>query len=107
MGLRHGAALLLIGLSVSAMAVEPSALDRSIKDLDDQIVALSGQGRTEEALPLARQVLELRLKDGAEDPQYAASLANLALLYQSLGRYGEAEPALEQRRRRLPICRPC
>ena len=50
------------------------------------------QGRYTEAEPLFIQALDMRKKLlGAEHPDVASSLNNLALLYKSQGRYTEAE----------------
>jgi tetratricopeptide (TPR) repeat protein len=51
------------------------------------------QGRYAEAEPLYRRSLQIREQQlGAEHPDTATSLNNLALLYRSQGRYAEAEP---------------
>ena len=54
---------------------------------------LSGQGKPDEALPLAEKVLALREKVlGAEDPDVAAALNFLAGLYFYKGEFKRAEP---------------
>jgi CHAT domain-containing protein len=51
------------------------------------------------ALPLFEQARDLRKRLLTENhPAYAASLSNLALLYQAMGDYGRARPLLEQAR---------
>ena len=50
MGVRLSAVLVLIALTSSAAAFETPAIDRSIKALDQQVLALTSQGRYEEAL---------------------------------------------------------
>jgi tetratricopeptide (TPR) repeat protein len=50
-------------------------------------------GRYTEALPLAQKALEIREKAfGLVHPDVAASLHNLALLYQAMGDHAKAEP---------------
>ena len=63
-------------------------------------------GRYAEAEPLYRRSLEIREKQlGADHPDVAHSLNNLAGLYQAMGRYAEAEPlykrSLEIREKQL------
>ncbi|WP_235440906.1 tetratricopeptide repeat protein, partial [Limnoraphis robusta] len=65
--------------------------------LNQQAIQLYEQGRYDEAIPLAKRVLEMYQKLlGDEHPYVAASLNGLALLYHSQGRYSEAEPLLIQ-----------
>jgi tetratricopeptide (TPR) repeat protein len=88
--------LALAGASSLALAAD-KGVDQTIKSLEARIVELNGRGHYEEAVPLAKQVIELRRKkDGPEDRDYASALANLAMLDKSLGRYDEAQPLLEQ-----------
>ncbi|NJP12648.1 MAG: tetratricopeptide repeat protein [Leptolyngbyaceae cyanobacterium RU_5_1] len=54
---------------------------------------LKKQGRYGEAEPLYVQSFHIREQQmGADHPDVATSLNNLALLYRAQGRYGEAEP---------------
>jgi tetratricopeptide (TPR) repeat protein len=65
--------------------------------LNNQAVELYQQGKYNEAIPLAEQVLAIRKKVlGDNHPDTATSLNNLALLYKSQGRYSEAEPLYQQ-----------
>jgi tetratricopeptide (TPR) repeat protein len=58
---------------------------------------LSGRARYGEAEPLCKQVLQIRRQVlGAEHPDVAASLNNLAGLYRDQGKYEQAEPLCEQ-----------
>jgi tetratricopeptide (TPR) repeat protein len=94
----YGAAfrLLLISLPNGALAAGKSA-DQTIRSLETRIVELNSRGQYAEAVPLARQVIELRRKrSGSGDADYAAALANLALLDKNLGRLDEAQPLLEE-----------
>jgi tetratricopeptide (TPR) repeat protein len=62
------------------------------KQLNQQVIKLYQQGRYAEAIPVAEQVLAIREKAlGAEHPDVAQSLNNLAALYQFLGDYAKAE----------------
>ncbi|MEW5721813.1 MAG: tetratricopeptide repeat protein [Thermodesulfobacteriota bacterium] len=59
----------------------------------DQALALYHQGRYKEALPLAREALEVWEKEAApNDPLLAAGLTLLARLYDEAGLYAEAAP---------------
>ena len=61
--------------------------------LNQKVMELYKAGRYQEALPLARRVLEIREKARkAEYPDIAASLNNLALLYKTMGAYEQALP---------------
>jgi tetratricopeptide (TPR) repeat protein len=60
-------------------------------------VGWKDQGRYREAIPVHAETLELRRRVlGEEHPDVAASLNNLAALYDDQGRYGEAEPLYVQ-----------
>jgi tetratricopeptide (TPR) repeat protein len=88
---------LAAGLLSAHISVAAFAADQSIKSLEARIVDLNSRGHYAEAVPLAKQVIELRRKKtGSEDPDYASALANLAMLDKSLGQYEEAQPLLEQ-----------
>jgi tetratricopeptide (TPR) repeat protein len=70
----------------SAQTDEATALELRVRELRKE-------GKTEEALPLARQALALR--EQALTPGHAdvnRSLKSLAELYEVQGRYAEAEP---------------
>ena len=55
------------------------------------------RGQYAEAEPLYRQAMEIRRTAlGERHPDYAASLNNLAVLYQAMGRHAEAEPLYQQ-----------
>ena len=60
--------------------------------LQAQVNQLYQQGQYAAAVPLAEQILAIRTQFlNADDTQIAVALNNLALLYQSLGRFSEAE----------------
>ena len=76
----------------NAAAQKPGELARATA-LDQQILQLYGQGRYADAIPLARKVLAIREKAlGPDHPDLATSLNRLAALYDSQGRFAEAEP---------------
>ncbi|MCZ8127381.1 MAG: tetratricopeptide repeat protein [Microcystis sp. LE19-114.1B] len=67
------------------------------KRLNQQAADLHQQGKYNEAIPLAEQVLAIVKKVLGENHSWTAtSLNNLAGLYQSQGRYSEAEPLYKQ-----------
>src|SRR5438552_1919624 len=78
---------LLLGQGLWAQNTrDPEALDR-------QVFELHRRGKYAEAIPLAEQSLAIREKAlGPDHPNTAASLNNLAGLYQSQGAYRKAEP---------------
>ena len=58
---------------------------------------LRSQGRYGDAEPLYRRALAISEKTlGAEHPDTATSLNNLAGLYRAQGRYGDAEPLVRR-----------
>jgi tetratricopeptide (TPR) repeat protein len=61
--------------------------------LNRQVVDLYHAGKYQEAIPIARQLLEMTEKiNGPEHPFTVGSLNNLAALYDSTGDYAKAEP---------------
>jgi tetratricopeptide (TPR) repeat protein len=68
------------------------------------------QGKYKEAEKLWKAGLEAAESFGTQDPRYATSLNNLALLYQTQGRYADAEPfhkhALRSREKALGTDHP-
>ena len=84
----------------------PDASQQKIDEKNQQMVELYQQGRYEQAVSIAMEVCDLsRQAHGEDDPDYATSLNNLALLYNSMGNYAAAErlnrQALEIRRKAL------
>ena len=77
--------------SPAAIGQEP-ALDE-VKRLNQKAKELYGEGKYNEAIPYAQQVLTIIEKAlGKDHPNVATSLNNLAGLYKVIGRYSEAEP---------------
>jgi CHAT domain-containing protein/Tfp pilus assembly protein PilF len=70
--------------------------DRDLAEADklyNESVSLRGKGQHGQAIPLAERALALREKTlGAEHPDTAASLDNLAGLHRDKGDYAQAEP---------------
>jgi tetratricopeptide (TPR) repeat protein/CHAT domain-containing protein len=65
--------------------------------LNEEARALYGRGKSREAVQAAQQVLAIKKEAlGERHPSYATSLNNLALLYDSMGDYGKAEPLHRQ-----------
>jgi len=77
-------------------AASVSAQSDDLKEaehINRQVVQLYGEGRYNEAVPLAELALAIREKNlGAEHTDVAMSLNNLALLYDVKGDYGRSEP---------------
>ena len=75
---------------------EASAKDQplaSATELNEKAIELYKQGKYDEAVPLLEKSLKIRQQVlGAEHPDVASSLNNLASLYDAQGRYTEAEP---------------
>jgi len=73
------------------------AIRQQIIDLNYQVVQLYSEGRFRESIPLAQQASDMaRQHLGEHDPEYAASLNNLAALYESSGEYVKAEQCYKQ-----------
>src|SRR2546423_5530279 len=60
--------------------------------LNSEVVKLFAAGKYDEALPLARRVLEIREKALGDNILVVYALNNLASIYTGKGKYGEAEP---------------
>src|SRR6185503_10862708 len=68
------------------------------RQLSQRVVALAADKKYDEALPLAKRVLELREKRlGKEHPSVGDALGNLAYLYQEKGKFSEAESLYKRR----------
>ena len=106
LGQRIGIWMLLLGLglipapSVVAQPTQPPitapSTDTAETDrLNQQVIELYRQGQYTDAIPLAQEVLR-RYRQGEGDLKVATALNNLAGLYESQGRYSEAEPLYKQ-----------
>src|SRR5258708_23351711 len=87
-----GLALVIIAASFllvpagRAQSDDPEALNK-------RAIELQRSGKFAEAVTLAERYAEaMKSRHGAEAPQYAIALNNLAELYRAQGRYAEAEP---------------
>jgi CHAT domain-containing protein/Tfp pilus assembly protein PilF len=68
---------------------------RDAKHLNQEVENLGGQGKYDQALPLAVKALEIRKQVlGEEHPDYTTSLNNLGWIYRDQGDYAQAEPLL-------------
>ena len=97
----HKCLMLLIlcgALWVAAVSVSAQSEDlKEAEQLNGQVVQLYEAGRYDDAVPLAERVLAIREKTlGAEHPEVATALNNLALLYRVKGDYGRAEPLYQR-----------
>ena len=82
--------VVLLLLAAGAMAAD---LHENIAVLNQQMMQLYGQGRFQEAVPLAAEIVSrFETAFGPDDVEVASSLNNLAELYVRLHRYPEAEP---------------
>ena len=71
--------------------------DDNLEALNQRIVELFEQGKYQEAIPLAEKAVEIaRRLRRPEDPKFATSLNNLAVLYDDMGDYAKAEPLYQQ-----------
>ncbi len=67
--------------------------EQSWKQLNDQIIELYSSGKYKEAIPISEQARQLAAKIwGQTHPKVATSCNNLAMLYETQNRLGEAEP---------------
>jgi len=81
------------GQTQPAQSTQQSAELQEAERLNQRVVELYQQGKYAEAIPLAEKALAIREKVlGAEHPDVATSLNNLALLYKSQGNYSSSEP---------------
>jgi tetratricopeptide (TPR) repeat protein len=70
---------------------------QEVEQLNQQGFQLYQQGQYEAAIPLAQRALEIRERlFGADHPDVATSLNNLAVLYHAQGRYSAAEPLYQR-----------
>jgi tetratricopeptide (TPR) repeat protein len=95
---RFLAYLLIFALCISAAPAlaQQDELERA-KELVQQVLTLYRQGRYDEAIPVAQNILAIREKAlGPEHPETASSLNILARLYMSKGDYARAEPLYQR-----------
>ena len=88
------AAFLWLALWPGAVQSQSAALMDAFRQFSD----LYAQGRYQEALPFAEKALVFSKEEfGAEHPNTAIMLNNLAELYRAQGKYAEAEPLYPRR----------
>ena len=69
----------------------------TLSELNRKVAQMTGAGKYQEALPVAQRALTLAKRQPNKHPQvYAETLNNLAMLYENMGRYAEAEPLYKQ-----------
>ena len=84
------------------VATLANAQEPSLEELDEQALALYRQGKYAEAVQIAEKAL--RIAEESSEPEQlslATALNSLGRLYETLGRYAEAEPLFI---RALGIC---
>src|SRR5262245_21385390 len=87
-------AAIVVAALLPPMGLAQSPLEQA-RALTTRAIDLNHMGRTAEAIPLAQRALELRqLSLPADHPEIFQSLIVLADLYQSGGRFVEAEGVL-------------
>ena len=95
------AAISLLSAALLAAAViggplRAQGLDE-FNNLNQKIEALYSEGKTAEAIQLAKRYVDLaRQRSGEKDPEFATAITWLGSLYQSEGRDAEAERLLKQ-----------
>ena len=63
------------------------------QELNAQVTLLFNRGEYTKAIPIAEKAIDAAKKEfGENQPNYASSLNNLALLYSSTGQFQKAEP---------------
>ncbi|MEK7415644.1 MAG: tetratricopeptide repeat protein [Planctomycetota bacterium] len=88
---------LLASLSGLTAAQDRDAQLAEAERLNEKVETLYNMGRYGEAIPLAERALAIGEKVfGAEHPDIALLLNNLAALYGAIGDYGRAEPLLQR-----------
>ena len=77
-------------------AAQSAEISEAVR-LNASVIKLYGAGKYDEALPLAKQVLEIREKvSGPEHEATGGALLNLAEIYVAKKKYGEDEPLLRR-----------
>ena len=88
------ALFLILGAVFFALSVA-TAQSENYSTVLSRLKELKNQGRYAEAIPVAKDFLELSKKEYGPIGE-AAGLSSLGMLYEKQGRYGEAEPILER-----------
>jgi tetratricopeptide (TPR) repeat protein/CHAT domain-containing protein len=92
--------LLILLLGIGFFLAEPPrclAQREDLTSLAQQIKKLYQEGRYKEAIPFAEKLLAIKKGTlGPDQPETAASLNDLAALYEAMGAYEKAEPLFQQ-----------
>src|SRR5919205_4502022 len=98
--MRFALALICLALLAHGSALAQSATSPATEEaarLNTEVLKLFREGKFDEALPLAKRVVELREKEAGGDPMpLAYALGNLGAIYVQKGKGGDAERALKR-----------
>jgi tetratricopeptide (TPR) repeat protein len=87
----------LIVILVTSFGFVSTAQEELYNKLNSRLAVLYKQGKTEEAIKVAEEALQVAIKTfGEEHPYVSSSLNNIALLYINEGRYEKAEELYER-----------
>ena len=84
----------IAGLALFVAVIAPAKAQNSgdVLALNAEVIRLRKAGKYAAAVPIAqRYVAVMKARHGADHPEYATALNNLALLYHHLGQHAEAE----------------
>jgi tetratricopeptide (TPR) repeat protein len=88
---------LLVRLALGIWILTSGAEDEDPSSLNRQVKQLLGQGKYQQAIPIAKRAVELAKRTwDPEDPNTAETIDNLAVLYANIGEYAEAEPLYQE-----------
>ena len=89
--------ILLIGFLATSFSLAADAQQDQYNKLNKRLATLYKSGKTEDAIMVAKEALQVAEKTfGPKHPYVSASLNNLALLYIAEGQYEKAEPLYER-----------
>ncbi len=87
----------VIVILVTSFSLAAVAQEELYNKLNSRLATLYKQGKTEEAIKVAEEALQVAIKTyGEEHPYVSASLNNIALLYINEGKYEKAEALYER-----------
>jgi tetratricopeptide (TPR) repeat protein len=89
--------VLLTVIMVASLSLATVAQEELYNRLNSRLATLYKQGKTEEAIKVAEEALQVAIKTyGEQHPYVSASLNNIALLYINEGKYEKAEALYER-----------
>ena len=89
--------ILLMVILAASFSLAANAQQDLYNTLNKKLATLYKSGRTEDAIIVAKEALQVAEKTfGPDHPYVSASLNNLALLYITQGQYEKAEPLYER-----------